>query len=142
MEWLDLTIIEYAHERALEETGPPGEPVGYRPERKDLLLAALDRPKMYYKFGRAEALSELAAVYLGAIAKAHAFQQGNKRTALLATRAFLVMNDQAVTMPFPSPGETQTLVRRVADKGVRELGDEDSPLSLRDVAKWIEEFYD
>ncbi|HEU4406225.1 MAG TPA: type II toxin-antitoxin system death-on-curing family toxin [Polyangiaceae bacterium] len=41
-------------------------------------------------------LAEKAAVYLHGIAKAHAFQDGNKRTALAAALAFLQANGYSV----------------------------------------------
>ena len=56
------------------------------------LEGALDRPKGHYHHGGISTIYKLAALYGTAIAKAHAFQNSNKRTALAAIRAFLRVN--------------------------------------------------
>lgn len=57
-----------------------------------LLESALARPVHRWHYERRQSLSELAASYAFGIARNHPFVDGNKRTALLATRAFLFRN--------------------------------------------------
>jgi len=58
------------------------------------LDAALDRPKNLLAYGDPD-LFDLAGAYAFGIAKAHAFVDGNKRTAYITTRTFLLLNGQA-----------------------------------------------
>lgn len=56
------------------------------------LEAVLQRPKNTYHYGGERNLIALAATYGVAVTKAHAFTDGNKRTALLSVDAFLNQN--------------------------------------------------
>jgi death-on-curing protein len=56
-----------------------------------LLEGALARPRNAFAYGE-EDIVILAVRLLAAIAQAHAFEQGNKRTAFAATRLFLRAN--------------------------------------------------
>jgi death-on-curing protein len=56
-----------------------------------LLDSALARPRNFYGFGRNDIVA-LAVALLNGIAQAHAFEQGNKRTAFAAMRLFLRVN--------------------------------------------------
>jgi death-on-curing protein len=56
-----------------------------------LLESALARPRNAFAYGE-EDIVILAVRLLAAIAQAHAFEQGNKRTAFAATRLFLRAN--------------------------------------------------
>lgn len=56
-----------------------------------LLESALARPKNFYGFGEEDVVA-LAVVLMAGIARAHAFEQGNKRTAFAALRLFLLAN--------------------------------------------------
>jgi death on curing protein len=56
-----------------------------------LLDSALARPKNFYGFGQEDVIA-LAVALLSGIARAHAFEQGNKRTAFAAMRLFLRAN--------------------------------------------------
>jgi death on curing protein len=56
-----------------------------------LLDSALARPKNFYAFGQDD-VGALAVAVLNGIARAHAFEQGNKRTAFAAMRLFLRIN--------------------------------------------------
>ena len=56
------------------------------------LEGAVNRPRGRYHYGELDTPYEIAAMYAIAMAKAHAFQDGNKRTALLTIRAFLRAN--------------------------------------------------
>ena len=74
------------HERQIAE---PGGDEGIRDA--GLLESALQRP--LNKFGYDEPdLFDLAAAYAYGIARNHPFVDGNKRTALVACRTFLLLN--------------------------------------------------
>jgi death-on-curing protein len=54
-------------------------------------MAALQRPRSKFDYGNPD-IAELAAAYAYGIAKNHPFVDGNKRTALVASRTFLLIN--------------------------------------------------
>ncbi|MBA1343879.1 type II toxin-antitoxin system death-on-curing family toxin [Rhizobium sp. WYCCWR 11146] len=56
------------------------------------LEGALNRPQAYFHYDDVFEVHILAAYLVLAIGKAHAFEQGNKRTAWAAARAFLRKN--------------------------------------------------
>jgi len=68
-----------------------GEPHGLNPGSD--LEGALNRPRGHHFYEGTDSMYELAALYAVALVKAHAFRDGNKRTALLSIRAFLKAND-------------------------------------------------
>jgi death-on-curing protein len=86
VKWLDAELVTSLNREALYE----GETHGLNPGSS--LQGALNRPYTHLAYGGASDYVELAAVYGVAITKAHAFLDGNKRTALLATGLFLVLN--------------------------------------------------
>ncbi|ECF5900228.1 type II toxin-antitoxin system death-on-curing family toxin [Salmonella enterica subsp. salamae] len=57
-----------------------------------LLEGALNRVKTLHFYGGVDDIHALAAMYLIGIAKAHAFHDGNKRTAFMSASIFLMMN--------------------------------------------------
>ena len=80
-----LTAI---HHRQIAEHGGSDE---LRDE--GLLLSALARPQNLLAYGEpAPDLASLAAAYAYGIARNHPFIDGNKRTALVAARTFLILN--------------------------------------------------
>ena len=58
---------------------------------RGLLESALARPGNFFGFGEEDSVV-LAVVLMAGIARAHAFEQGNKRTAFAAMRLFLLAN--------------------------------------------------
>ncbi|MCY3839641.1 MAG: type II toxin-antitoxin system death-on-curing family toxin [Gammaproteobacteria bacterium] len=58
-----------------------------------------------------EGIAAMAAAYLYHICQAHAYVDGNKRTAALASLVFLTVND---TGPLPSPVELERVTMAVA----------------------------
>jgi death-on-curing protein len=56
-----------------------------------LLDSAMARPRNAFYYGK-EDIVALAVRLLAALAQAHAFEQGNKRTAFIAMAEFLLMN--------------------------------------------------
>jgi death-on-curing protein len=80
-------MVAAIHDEAIYEFG------GLRGVRDPGLLAsAVDRPRNRLAYAPDSSLFELAASMCVGITKNHAFIDGNKRTALLATRAFLFLN--------------------------------------------------
>jgi death-on-curing protein len=84
---LEETIIAIYHRQIAEHGG--GE--GLRDE--GLLSSALARPQNLFAYGQPSAdLAALAAAYAYGLARDHPFVDGNKRTALVAARTFLLLN--------------------------------------------------
>ncbi len=84
--WLPIEVVIQHNRLELAETGE-------RHFVRDLglLESALARPRNFFSFGE-EDIVPLAVVLLAGIARAHAFEQGNKRTAFAAMRLFLRAN--------------------------------------------------
>jgi death-on-curing protein len=90
-----------------------------------LLESALGRPRNKWQYHPGTSGVGLAAAYGFGIARNHAFVDGNKRTALLAMRAFLFINGYRLA---PDEIETVTVIEGLAAGTV----DEES------VTAWIE----
>ena len=84
--WLDVEAVAALHDVALY----PGDERGRNPGSD--LEGAINRPRQWYHYEGVRSLPKLAALYGVSITKAHAFRDGNKRTALLAVDAFLDQN--------------------------------------------------
>ena len=86
--WLfEETIIAIHHRQIAEHGG--GE--GLRDE--GLFSSALARPQNLFAYSQPTPdLASLAAAYAYGIARNHPFVDGNKRTALIAARTFLLLN--------------------------------------------------
>lgn len=65
--------------------------------RMDLLESALERPKLAAQYEGAD-LAGQAATLLWGIVRNHPFVDGNKRTALVAARAFVELNGERLVM--------------------------------------------
>jgi death-on-curing protein len=86
--WLLEETLTAIHHRQIAEHGGSE---GLREE--GLLLSALARPQNLFTYGEpAPDLASLAAAYAYGIARNHPFVDGNKRTALVAARTFLILN--------------------------------------------------
>lgn len=86
--WLLEETLTAIHHRQIAEHGG-GE--GLRDE--GLLLSALARPQNLLEYGEpVPDLASLAAAYAHGIARNHPLVDGNKRTALVAARTFLILN--------------------------------------------------
>jgi len=88
--WVPLQAILIIHDRQIARHGGTA---GIRDI--DLLEAAVERPRNKNAYG-SPSLGELAAAYAFGIAKAHAFVDGNKRTAFVTAATFLRLNGFAV----------------------------------------------
>lgn len=86
--WLLEEAVRAIHERQIAEHGGSS---GVRDQ--GLLLSALARPKHFLAYGDPPPdAAALAAGYAFGIARNHPFIDGNKRTALVAARTFLLIN--------------------------------------------------
>ncbi|MCS3902446.1 death-on-curing protein [Methylohalomonas lacus] len=74
-----------------------------------LLESALNRPINTFHYNKGADLFDLAASLCHGIIKNHPFNDGNKRTALLGSRAFLFLNGKAL-----EPAETEEVESMVA----------------------------
>ena len=86
--WIDDRVTLAVHDRQLAEHGG-GE--GLRDP--DALDSALARPRNRWAYGETD-LCRLAAAYAFDIARNHPFVDGDKRTAWIAARSFLILNDR------------------------------------------------
>ena len=87
--WLEKPLILAIHERQIAEHGGSA---GVRDET--LLESALARPQQLFAYGDpAPDLADLAAALAHGLARNHPLVDGNKRTAYIACRTFLALND-------------------------------------------------
>lgn len=118
--WISAAIATAIHDEAIYEFGGLA---GIR--YPGLLASALDRPRNLFAYESGASVFPLAASLCVGIAKKHPFNDGNKRTALLATRAFLFLNGQQLE---PSQTDEVAMLVAVADGSLNELG----------LASWLE----
>jgi len=85
--WLGADIALAIHDRQLAEHGGPS---GVRDQ--GLLESALAKPVNKWGYGEND-LCALGAAYAFGVARNHPFTDGNKRTAWVLARTFLVLND-------------------------------------------------
>ncbi|MGP0844409.1 type II toxin-antitoxin system death-on-curing family toxin [Serratia sp. CY83965] len=83
IEFLTTEQVIDIQSSTLPNSGPPN---------MDLLEGALNRIHTLHQYEECDDVFMLAAMYLVAIAKAHAFNDANKRTAFQAASIFLMMN--------------------------------------------------
>ena len=86
VKWLPKEAVLLIHARQLAEHGGS---TGLRDD--SLLESALQRPQDKCNYGSPD-VAELAAAYAFGIARNHPFIDGNKRTALVVSRTFLLYN--------------------------------------------------
>ena len=84
--WLSRQLIGAIHDEQLAEHGGA---MGTRDE--GLLESALARPLNRAGYGEPD-IAELAGLYAIAIARNHPFVDGNKRTAYVALKTFILLN--------------------------------------------------
>jgi death on curing protein len=117
--WVTAYIATAIHDEAIYEFGGLA---GVRDS--GLLQSALDRPRNLLAFKPESSIFELAAALCVGIVKDHPFHDGNKRTALLATRAFLYLNGQELE---PTQADEVTSLVAVANGSLDE----------RRLAEWL-----
>ena len=91
--WIDLSVVLAVHEQQIAEHGGL---TGIRD--LSLIESALKRPQHLLLYNDPD-LFDLAAAYGYGLAKNHGFLDGNKRTAYVVTRLFLVLNGQDIDAP-------------------------------------------
>ena len=84
--WLDNAVLMAVHDEQLAENGGIA---GVRDE--GMFISAMQRAQNLAAYGVPD-FAELAAAYGVDLAKNHPFLDGNKRTALVATELFLLLN--------------------------------------------------
>jgi len=119
--WCSKKVVLAMHAETLQQFGGT---TGLRDEGR--LESALSRPQNRYAFADPP-LFELAAAYCHGIVRNHPFVDGNKRTGLLAARAFLFRNGHRLD---PDEAEMVGVVERVASGEVSE----------DELAQWIEQY--
>lgn len=98
--WLtDSQVIEI-NRRLVAESGEP-----HFLRDPGLLSSALARPKNRWFYGEHDIVGLAGSLLLG-IGQNHAFEQGNKRTALVAAAIFLSLNGYALVAPDSEPLST------------------------------------
>jgi death on curing protein len=118
--WISSAIATAVHDEAIYEFGGLA---GMRDA--GLLESALDRPRNLLAREPRVSIYRLAAALCVGLAKNHPLNDGNKRTALLATRAFLYLNGQELE---PSQADEVATLVAVADGSLTEQG----------LASWLE----
>lgn len=88
--WIEVEVALAIHDRQLAEHGGLS---GLRDAGG--LASALERPRNKWSYGEIDA-AELAAAYAYGLARNHPFADGNKRTAWVLARLFLVLNGQTL----------------------------------------------
>ena len=111
--WLIVREVHAFHDLALAEHG--GMP-GLRDA--GLLESAVLRPRTAYEYGVTD-LAELAAKLAFGIVSNHAFFDGNKRTALIASLTFLRLNGVKFT------AEESEIAGLLIDTANKELSEEE-----------------
>lgn len=117
--WLQKNVVMAFHEMLLAEHGGL---MGMRDE--GLLDSALGRPINQY-FYESATICDLAAAYAFGIIKNHPFLDGNKRTAFVSMKTFLLRNDISLKL---TKMESIKMFFDLAAGNVSELA----------LAKWIE----
>jgi death-on-curing protein len=105
--WLSRPVIEALH---VDQVREHGGQLGLRDP--GLLESALARPQHVWAYEADADLATLAAEYGFGLAKNHAFLDGNKRVAFVATNVFLILNGFEIEAPEP---EVVDAMLRVAD---------------------------
>ena len=85
--WIpDVAVQAIHHQQILEHGGLQGI-------RSQVALdSALARPRQRWSYGELNTIPQLAAAYAEAMARAHPFNDGNKRSAFLVAVVFLGLN--------------------------------------------------
>jgi death on curing protein len=91
--WLSIEQIVEINQFAVEATGEP-----FYVRDMGLLEMAQAKPVNHWHYGQHD-IAALSVQVLFGIAKAHAFEQGNKRTGFIASVAFLNINDYDLIAP-------------------------------------------
>jgi death-on-curing protein len=118
--WIEKRLALAIHDRQVAEHGGSA---GVREE--NLLESALARPQQLYAYGDPPPdLADLAATLAYGLARNHPFVDGNKRTAHVVFRTFLLVNDA-------------DLIASVEEKYLHVLALAEGKLELEEFAAWL-----
>ena len=118
--WVNRQVVEAVHERQLSEHGGG---VGIRDQ--NALESALARPINLSLYGEPDAAALAASLAFG-IARNHPFVDGNKRSAWVAARLFLRLNDVSIAF---DKAEATIMMQQLA---AGELSEDETAAWLRD----------
>jgi len=90
-QWIDLSVVLAIHEQQIAEHGGS---LGIRD--LGMIESALGRPQNLLLYNDPD-IFDLAAAYGYGLAQNHGFIDGNKRTAYVVTRLFLVLNGSDIS---------------------------------------------
>jgi death-on-curing protein len=90
-QWIDLSVVLAIHEQQIAEHGGS---LGIRD--LGMIESALGRPQNLLLYNDPD-IFDLAAAYGYGLAQNHGFIDGNKRTAYVVTRLFLILNGYDIT---------------------------------------------
>ena len=114
--WLDAIDAIAIHDRQLAEHGG-----GTGLRDRTMLESAIARPQNQWHY-ESNDLASLAAAYAFGVARNHPFIDGNKRTAWVLARLFLVINGQTLTFD-PTDAIKTVLALAAGDLSEDELAD-------------------
>jgi len=89
-QWVGLSVVLAIHEQQISEHGGS---LGIRD--LEAIESALGRPKNLLLYGEPD-IFDLAAAYGFGLSQNHGYIDGNKRTAYVVTRLFLMLNGQDI----------------------------------------------
>jgi death-on-curing protein len=126
--WLEATRVQDLNRKAL-----------YEGENHDLnrgadLEGIVYRPQSWAHYKGVRSLHKLAALYAVAIVEGHPFQDGNKRTALLAAYTFLDLN--GLELSLEKEDEIFDLITTVAETDEEVSESADSKL-MQKLTDWV-----
>ncbi len=116
--WIDLNVVLAVHEQQIAEHGGLA---GIRD--LGLVESALARPQNL-QLHKDPDLFDLAAAYGFGLARNHGFMDGNKRTAYVVTRLFLVLNG----FDIEAPGVEKVVTFEKVGKG---------DIDQKEIASWL-----
>jgi death-on-curing protein len=111
--WPSPALVVAIHDEAIYEFGGLA---GVRDQ--GLLESALDRARNRLAYEPRSSIFDLASALCVGLAKNHPFLDGNKRTALLATRAFLFLNGHELE---PAEGDEVATMVAIAEGKLDEV---------------------
>ncbi len=118
--WIEKRLALAIHDRQIaEHGGSPGVREG------NLLESALTRPRQLHAYGDPPPdFADLAATLAHGLARNHPFVDGNKRTAYVVCRTFLLVNEA-------------DLIASAEEKYLHILGLAEGQITLEEFAAWL-----
>ncbi|MGL3606455.1 type II toxin-antitoxin system death-on-curing family toxin [Rhizobium sp. G187] len=123
--WLTTAEIVAINRRLLQ-----GSPENHFLRNLAALESAAYRPRFHAEYSAQTSISWLACCLIQAIGKAHAFEQGNKRTAWVAGRYFIAINGYRLSLTGQQQEHLKFLIEDliIGDHDPALLADEIEPL--------------